>query len=92
MLFNSYIFIFAFLQVTFIGFFAIGKLGKQQVVIAWLVAASLFFYGWWNPNYLGLILISIIFNYTLGIALGRMVPSATKKRFLAARIVGNLVL
>tara|TARA_B100001964_G_scaffold151929_1_gene167160 strand:- start:229 stop:1707 length:1479 start_codon:yes stop_codon:yes gene_type:complete len=39
------------------------------VAISWLVGASLFFYGWWNPAYLGLILGSILFNYAVGVAL-----------------------
>ena len=30
---------------------------------------SLFFYGWWNPAYVGLLLTSIIFNYSVGLAL-----------------------
>jgi len=36
------------------------------MTIAWLVVASLFFYGWWNPNYLALIGFSIIVNYCTG--------------------------
>ena len=31
----------------------------------WLIFASLFFYSWWNIVYLPLILISILFNYTI---------------------------
>lgn len=69
MLFNSYIFIFAFLPMVLFGFYLIGKRGHHRVAISWLVAASLFFYGWWNPAYLGLILLSIIFNYAIGVSL-----------------------
>jgi hypothetical protein len=56
MLFNSYIFIFVFLPVTVIGFYAIGYLGYKRFAVSWLVTASLFFYGWWNPAYLWLII------------------------------------
>lgn len=35
----------------------------------WLVLSSLFFYGWWNPIYLPLILLSILFNYGTGYSL-----------------------
>jgi D-alanyl-lipoteichoic acid acyltransferase DltB (MBOAT superfamily) len=38
---------------------------------AWLVLASLFFYGYWNPNYLLLILSSMLVNFALGTALHR---------------------
>ena len=69
MLFNSYVFLFAFLPVTLLGFHLIGKQGHHRVAISWLVGASLFFYGWWNPAYLGLILGSILFNYAVGVAL-----------------------
>lgn len=69
MLFNSYIFIFLFLPVTLIIFFAIGSRGNHQIANSWLVVSSLFFYGWWNPVYLFLIIISILFNYFIGIFL-----------------------
>jgi len=70
MLFNSYVFIFGFLPIVLLGFHLIGKRGHHRVAISWLVGASLFFYGWWNPAYLGLILASIIFNYAIGVSLG----------------------
>jgi D-alanyl-lipoteichoic acid acyltransferase DltB (MBOAT superfamily) len=66
MLFNSYVFLFAFLPITWALFFLIGGRGHHRAAIAWLVGASLFFYGWWNPAYLGLILFSMIINYGVG--------------------------
>lgn len=69
MLFNSYIFIFVFLPITLLGFHLIGRRGYYQLAIAWLVGASLFFYGWWNPVYLWLIFVSITFNYAVGLFL-----------------------
>jgi len=69
MLFNSYVFLFIFLPVTLFGFHVIGKQGHHRIAISWLVGASLFFYGWWNPAYLGLILGSILFNYSVGFSL-----------------------
>ncbi|MDH3948013.1 MAG: MBOAT family protein [Gammaproteobacteria bacterium] len=65
MLFNSYEFIFLFLPVTFLVFFAMARLGREAA-IAWLVIASLFFYGWWNPSYLVLILLSMVINFAFG--------------------------
>lgn len=38
---------------------------------AWLAAASLFFYAWWTPLYLVLLLASILFNYLTGLAISR---------------------
>ncbi len=66
MLFNSYIFIFIFLPVTVTGYYFIGRFGYLKAAIAWLVVASFFFYGWWNPVYVLLLLGSIVFNYLIG--------------------------
>ncbi len=65
MLFNSYVFLLAFLPVTLIGFFWLG-LRSLRFALAWLAAASLFFYGWWNPAFVVLILMSVVFNYFAG--------------------------
>ena len=69
MLFNSYQFIFFFLPITLIVFFLIGNKGHHRIALSWLVGASLFFYAWWNPAYLGLLLFSLLFNYACGVAL-----------------------
>lgn len=66
MLFNSYHFIFLFLPVTFFGYFI---LNKRRLILpskVWLIFASVFFYGWWNPIYIPLIIGSILFNYLAG--------------------------
>lgn len=70
MLFNSYEFIFVFLPVTVLIFFQLARL-SSQLAASWLVMASLFFYGWWNPIYVGLLLGSTGFNYAAGLALVR---------------------
>ena len=95
MLFNSYIFIFVFLPITLLGFYVIGSQGRHKVALAWLVAASLFFYGWWNPAYLGLILGSMLFNYAVGVALSSRAvngPNPQAKAILVAGIAANLAL
>ena len=38
----------------------------------WLIAASLFFYGWWNPRFVPLLLISIVANYAVALLLHRL--------------------
>jgi len=42
MLFNSYIFIFAFLPVALLVFYRLGKVSRRLAAL-WLAAASLFF-------------------------------------------------
>jgi D-alanyl-lipoteichoic acid acyltransferase DltB (MBOAT superfamily) len=46
------------------GFFASARFGRQSAGV-WLVLASLVFYGWWNPAFLPLLLISILMNYSM---------------------------
>jgi alginate O-acetyltransferase complex protein AlgI len=63
---------------------------------AWLVFASLFFYGWWNVKYVALIVGSIIFNFAVGTGLRTAVTgdatSAQRKSILVFGIVLDLVL
>ena len=69
MLFNSYEFLFLFLPIAVLVYQGLASLGNRRVALSWLVGASLFFYGWWNPVYLGLIIGSMLFNYSVGILL-----------------------
>jgi D-alanyl-lipoteichoic acid acyltransferase DltB (MBOAT superfamily) len=93
MLFNSFEFIFIFLPITLCVFFQLGRRGYYKIAIGWLVAASLFFYGWWNPAYLGLLIFSLLFNYLLGSALSqRFTVPLSKKWLLTLGIAVNLSL
>lgn len=69
MLFNSYEFILVFLPIVFFIYFGLNKAKLATIGKAWLVVSSLFFYGWWNPNYLILIVFSMIINYSIGSSL-----------------------
>lgn len=95
MLFNSHEFIFLYLPVVLFGFFWIAG-SSRPLAALWMAAASLFFYGWWNPQFVLLLLASIGFNYIMGYAIGhaRTVtePRKQSSRILAAAIVGNLLL
>ncbi len=66
MLFNAPVFIMGFLPVTLAGFWAAARLGGRRPALVWLLAASLFFYGWWNPVFLALLVGSILANYGFG--------------------------
>ena len=63
MLFNSYFFIFIFLPIVLCFVFYFSSKGKTKIAATSLIISSLFFYGWWNPPYLILLLGSIIFNF-----------------------------
>ena len=92
MLFNSYSYILAFLPVTLIVFYALGRLKYARMAMVWLVLASLFFYGWWNPYHIILILCSIVFNYAMGVWLIRIDFTnafISKKGFLTIGVAAN---
>ena len=63
MLFNSYDYLLWFLPGTLVVFFLLGR--RPFAAQVWLTVASLFFYGWWNPWHLPLILGSIAFNFVI---------------------------
>ena len=65
MLFNSFAFIFLFLPIAVVGFFGVSRV-RHELGTAWLVLASLFFYGWWDYRYVPLLVGSILFNYLVG--------------------------
>jgi alginate O-acetyltransferase complex protein AlgI len=65
MLFNSYIFIFAFLPLVLLGYYVLNHLGYLRAGKLFLLGGSWLFYGWWNPIYLPLLLGSILVNYTI---------------------------
>jgi alginate O-acetyltransferase complex protein AlgI len=104
MLFNSYAFMFVFLPVSLVLYFALGHLARRahavapgwvarRAATAFLAAASLFFYGWWNPRYLVLLVASILFNYAIGTAIARAPREARSRRvLLILGIAGDLAL
>jgi alginate O-acetyltransferase complex protein AlgI len=71
-LFNSHVFIFAFLPLCLIGYGLAGRTFGGRAAMAFLAMASLGFYGWWNPMYVPLIIALMTANYGLGTWLGRI--------------------
>ncbi|WNB77499.1 MBOAT family O-acyltransferase [Methylomonas koyamae] len=90
MLFNSFGFLFFFLPIVLAGFFWIAK-RSELFAAAWLAAASLFFYAWWDYRYLPLLLISIVINYCVGLQIAES-ASEWKKRWLIGGVVFDLSL
>lgn len=66
MLFNSYVFMLAFLPLTLLVYFLLGRLPERVPLNkAFLVLASFVFYGYNNPKYVPIIVLSILINYAL---------------------------
>lgn len=65
MLFNSAVFLYAFLPISFLVYWLLNSRHLVGAATVWLFCSSMFFYAWWNPSYLPLILISIAVNFSL---------------------------
>ncbi len=87
MLFNSYDFLFAFLPVALGGYFLAGMLGRVAAAL-WLIGVSLIFYGWWNPAFLPVLMVSVAFNYGASELIGRL--GKLRNGVLAAAIAANI--
>lgn len=94
MLFNSYQFIFLYCPIVLLGFFMIGRINHSYAA-TWLALSSLFFYGYWNPAYLALLLASVVGNYIAGLWIARNLSQHKKiqsKQLLSFALVVNLSL
>ncbi|MFQ5508398.1 MAG: MBOAT family O-acyltransferase [Leptospirillia bacterium] len=92
MLFFAYEYIFAFLPVVVLGYFWLCGRRLTTAAQAWLVGASLFYYAWWNPSYLPIILLSILFNWGVSALIHGRAHDGTgmHRAALAFGIFGNL--
>jgi len=90
LIFSSYIYILFFLPIIFIGYFALSRIKNSDLQLLWLLAASLFFYSWWDIKYLPILLASIFINFQLGKFLSRL--SRKKKLVLFIGIGFNLLI
>jgi len=80
MIFNSFDFLF-FLPIAFVLFWSLSKLGKnvQNIVI---LALSVFFYGYWNWKFLGLLLGLTALTFVTGYYIGGETITKKKKKLL----------
>lgn len=59
MVFSSVLFLFFFFPVTILGYYLVPSKVKNY----WLLVLSLIFFGWLQPQYLGVIVLNILINY-----------------------------
>ena len=88
MLFSSIPFLYYFLPAVLIAYFAVPRKLKNTV----LLIASLFFYGWGEPKYLALMVVSILSFYGCGLAIDRATTEKQKKLWLAVSVVLGIAL
>ncbi len=96
MLFTTATFAFLFLPIVLIGYYLLGARSRSLTTL-WLFIASLFFYGYWLPEFTLLLLLSIAGNFVCGVAIaranGRTDPpgkTVAGKAWLVVGIVFNL--
>lgn len=88
MIFSSYEFVLLFVPVALLGYWATARYLGLRGALWWMVVASLFFYSWWNPIYLPLLLGLMTINYGLGSWIER--ASRGRRAILITGIVINL--
>jgi D-alanyl-lipoteichoic acid acyltransferase DltB (MBOAT superfamily) len=91
MLFNSYSFIFLFLPIVLLGYFALGRRSDLAPVV-WLASASLAFYAFSGAQFVPLLLASIAFNYGVGyLLIARKLSPRARLAVLATGVSGDLI-
>lgn len=89
MLFNSYIFIFAFLPVAYGVFWT---LRSRQARYVWLTLTGYVFYGYWDPRFCLLMAFSTLVSYSAGLGFLRWSDQRRRKLCLIVPIVVDLCL
>ena len=90
MLFNSPEFLFLFFPLTVVCFWMLAHYVSHKVAAGWLALCSLFFYGWWDSRYISLLLSSIVFNYGMGLCIGRAKRDGYSGAVLFMAVAANL--
>lgn len=91
MLFNSYEFLFAFLPIALGIYFFSGYLFGLRAAIFTLIISSFVFYSYWKPEFVIILLASLVFNYTLSRGID-LLSKIYSKWILLSGIAANLVL
>lgn len=89
MLFNSFLFLFFFLPVVYLGFWRLR--GKKQRYI-WLTIASYIFYGTWNYKFCALMAFSTGVSYLAGLGMLSATDARRRKLFLVVPVTIDLLL
>ena len=86
MVFASYTFLFGFLCLVLVTYYAVPRKGRELV----LTLFSYLFYGWWRPDFVLLMAFSTIIDYRVGRAIHEADNPRRRRRFLIVSLVVNL--
>ncbi len=89
MLFNSYLFIFLFLPLTYLIYYKLitRKIVSKKNILIFLIGCSLLFYSYWELNRIFILLLSLVINFLFGEAI---IKIKNKKNILIVGIFFNL--
>ena len=88
MLFNSYVFLFCFLPITYVVFWSLRSASSRYV---WLAATGYVFYGYWDPRFCLLMAFSTLVSFIAGVGL-LQASSIARKLLLIVPITIDLLL
>ena len=89
MLFNSFVFLIAFLPVTYIVFWVLPSAAARYV---WLTITGYVFYGYWNPWFCLLMAFSTLTSYGAGLGFLRWNSAHARRLCLVVPITVDLAL
>ncbi|MFI3169830.1 MAG: MBOAT family O-acyltransferase [Faecalibacterium sp.] len=90
MLFNSYLFVFAFLPLALVGYFGLNRLKKEAWAECFLIGMSLWFYAYFNISYLPIIIGSVLLNYGCSKLFTRLQSPRAKQAIFALGLIANI--
>ena len=88
MLFHSAVFLFGFLPITLLAYFAVGRVSLRGA-FAVLAFGSLVFYAWWNYLFVALVLGSVALNYVGALAISARQP---RNEIRSARVLTGILI
>lgn len=88
MVFSNSVFLFAFLPIVLLGYYLLRGKARNY----WLLVVSLVFYGWNKPDFLWILVASILLNYASALAVEGVHKKGAKLLILWMGIAGNLLL
>ena len=88
MVFSNAVFLFIFLPIVLVVYYLLRGKARNY----WLLAVSLVFYGWNKPDFLWILITSILLNYISALAVEGVHKKGTKLLLLWIGIAGNLLL
>jgi alginate O-acetyltransferase complex protein AlgI len=89
MLFNSYVFLFAFLPIAYIVFWALPSTRTRYI---WLTITGYVFYGYWNPKFCILMAVSTTVSFAAGLGFLNTRDPKRRKLLLVVPITVDLSL